>query len=139
VDVAAPASVLTDILQGALDGVLGFSVESDGKVAFDASQGFRVKLDCLVLGDVIERIRKRESFGEASLASMSDLLLLRAVTVADRGSDGDVLDFIWLLQRVVETGQFPQMDDEEQEWLRKALDRSLGKVGKFVYAAVLGL
>lgn len=70
---------------------------------------------------------------------MSDLLLLRAVTVVDRGSDGDVLDFQWLLSEVAKTGQFPEIDDGELEWLPKAVESCLGKLaGRLVVAALIG-
>ncbi|GIZ38760.1 hypothetical protein CKM354_000216400 [Cercospora kikuchii] len=66
-----------------------------------------------------------------------DLLLLRAVTVVDRGGDGDVLDFEWLLSEVVKTGQLPQLDEEELDWLVKAVESRLGTVGRLVVAAML--
>jgi hypothetical protein len=42
VDVAAPPSTLIEIWEGASTGALNFFIESDGKIAFDAPQGFRV-------------------------------------------------------------------------------------------------
>ncbi|KAK3670300.1 hypothetical protein LTR78_009854 [Recurvomyces mirabilis] len=119
-----------------------FSIESDGKIVFDASQGFRVTMDILELApsECVERIHAWVPLGEGSLASMSDLVLLRAVTVADRGSDGDILDFNWLLSRVVEMGYpFPEVDDGELEWLCMAVEVCFGGVvGRLVLAAVLG-
>jgi hypothetical protein len=140
VDVAAPPSALIDIWEGARVGALNFSIESDGKIAFDAPQGFRIKVDCIELtsGGCIERVHVRESFLGGSLASKSDLLLLRAVTVVDRGGDGDVLDFIWLLSEVAEMGQFPEIDDDELEWLCKAVETCLGGLGRLVVAAMIG-
>ena len=82
-------------------GALHFSLESDGKIAFDAPQGFRVRVDLIEIGNgCIERIYAAGPFYEGSVASKSDLLRLRAVTVVDRGSDGEVDDFRWLLSRV---------------------------------------
>ena len=46
---------------------------------------------------------------------MSDLLLLRAVTVVNRGRDGDILDFLWLLSEVAKEDHFPVVDEEELE------------------------
>ncbi|KAK3350561.1 hypothetical protein B0H65DRAFT_567180 [Neurospora tetraspora] len=42
---------------GASDGALNFSIESDGKIAFDAPQGFRVRLNIIEIGNgCIDRI-----------------------------------------------------------------------------------
>lgn len=139
VDVAAPLSALIDIWEGASGGALNFSIESDGKIAFDAPQGFRVRVNIIeVGGGCIERIHAAEPFSDGSVASMSDLLLLRAVTVVDRGGDGDIADFKWLLAEVARRGQFPAIDDEELQWLVRAGDSCLGKLGRLVIAAILG-
>ncbi|PPJ52369.1 hypothetical protein CBER1_10745 [Cercospora berteroae] len=138
VDVAAPSEALLDIWKGVNDGALQFSFESDGQIAFDAPQGFRLKLDILEIGaGPVERIHVTEPLYDGSVASVSDLLLLRAVTVVDRGGDGDVLDFEWLLSEVVKTGQLPQLDEEELGWLVKAVESRLGTVGRLVVAAML--
>ena len=84
----------------------------------------------------IERIHATQALGEGSLASVSDLLLLRAVTVVDRGSDGDILDFEWLLSRVTETDRLPVIDAEELNWLSRAMAICLGEVGCLVVAAI---
>ena len=106
VDVAAPPSVLIDIWEAISAGALNFSLELDGKIAFDAPQGFRVRIDLIQIGGgCIERIHVAEPFFEGSVASKSDLLRLRAVTVVDRGSDGEVDDFRWLLSEVAGEGQ----------------------------------
>lgn len=89
-DVAASSITLIEIWKGVSNGALNFSFESDGKIAFDAPQGFRPRVDIIDLtaGGCIERIHVRESYLGGSLASKSDLLLLRAVTVVDRGCEG---------------------------------------------------
>lgn len=69
---------------------------------------------------------------------MSDLLLLRAVTVVDRGVDGDIADFRWLLAEVARRGQFPAIDDEELGWLVRAGETCLGKLGLLVIVGILG-
>jgi hypothetical protein len=115
VDIAAPPSVLIDIWEAISAGALNFSLESDGKIAFDAPQGFRVRIDLIQIGDgCIERIHMAEPFFEGSVASKSDLLRLRAVTVVDRGSDGGVDDFRWLLSEVAREGQVPPALDQEE-------------------------
>jgi hypothetical protein len=75
VDVAAPPSVLIDIWEAVSAGALNFSLESDGKIAFDAPQGFRVRIDLIQIGNgCIERIHVAEPFFEGSVASKSNLL-----------------------------------------------------------------
>ncbi|KAM3414611.1 hypothetical protein BST61_g9770 [Cercospora zeina] len=138
VDVAAPSEAIIDIWKGVEDGALQFSFESDGQMAFDAPQGFRLKLDILEIGArPVERIHVAEPLYDGSVASASDLLLLRAVTVVDRGSNGDILDFEWLLSEVVSIGLLPQIDEEELGWLVKAVESCLGTVGRLVVAALL--
>lgn len=123
-----------------LAGALNFSQHPDGKIAFDAPQGFLVYLDLIMIedGGVVERIHVRESLMEGSLASVSDLLLLRAVTVVERGSDGDVLDFQWLLSRVTEMGELPKLDAKQLGYLCKAAEACLAEMGCLVIAAILG-
>ena len=130
-DVAAPPEALIDIWEGVSAGAPRFSLETDGKIAFDAPQGFRVRLDLI-------RIHATEPFRGASVASMSDLLRLRAVTVVERGSDGEVDDFRWLLWGVAREGQvLPGLDDQELEYVMGA-GACLGVLDRLVLAAVLG-
>ncbi|KAK2805309.1 hypothetical protein FQN50_006210 [Emmonsiellopsis sp. PD_5] len=140
VDVAGPAEVLTgSIGQAVMDGAPNFSFESNGKISFDAPQGFRVSIDLIQIGDsCIERIHSAEPLFEGSVASKLDLLRLRAVTVVDRGSDGECQDFRWLLSEVARAGQvLPGLDDEELEYVSKAGD-CLGLLDRLVLGAVLG-
>ncbi|KAI3558489.1 hypothetical protein CABS03_08555 [Colletotrichum abscissum] len=103
------------ILVGA--GLKDFTVEADGKIAFDAPQGFRVRMDVLEIGNgCIERIHATESFLGGSVASTSDLLRLRAKTVVERGGDGEVDDFRWLLLLAARNGHvLPLLDNDEVE------------------------
>lgn len=139
-NVAAPPSVLIEIWEAVSAGALNFSLESDGKIAFDAPQGFRVSIDLIQIGDgCIERIHVAEPFHECSVASNSDLLRLRALTVVDRGSDGEVDDFRWLLSEVASEGQvLPALDQEELEYVSRAGESCLGGLGRLVLGAVLG-
>ncbi|KIW79984.1 hypothetical protein Z517_06599 [Fonsecaea pedrosoi CBS 271.37] len=142
VDVAAPSSALTDIWKGILAGAPNLSFESDGKISFDAPrQDIRIRVDLLEIGNgCIERIHVTEPFFEGSVASVSDLLRLRAVTVVDRGSDGEVEDFQWLLSRVACMGQLlPELGDEELKCMRGAGESSLGKLDRLVLGAVLSV
>ncbi|MCJ1483802.1 geranylgeranyl pyrophosphate synthetase [Schaereria dolodes] len=129
VDVAAPPSVLIQILEAVSAGAPNFSLESDGKIAFDAPQRFRVRIDLIQIGnECIERIHVVEPFHEGSLTSTSDFLRLRAVTVVDRGSDGEVDDFRWLLSGVAGEGQNKVLDQEELEYMGKAGKSCLGRI-----------
>lgn len=137
-DIAAPPAALIDIWEGVSNGALNFSFKSDGKIAFDAPQGFRVHLDITQIDDgCIERIHATEPLYDGSVASMSDLLVLRAVTVVDPGKDGDVLDFDWLLSEVARRGEaFPRLDEEELEYLWLAVESRLGELaGRMVVYA----
>jgi hypothetical protein len=112
VDVFAPPSALINIWEAALAGALNFSIESDGKIAFDAPQG--------------------------SVASKSDLLILRAVTVVDRGSDGEKEDFRWLLAEVARKCQIlPRLEEEELEYVRRSGEPCLGRLDCLLLGAVL--
>lgn len=95
----APSNVLQDICKGVMYGALSYPHEPDVKIAFDTSQEIRVRIDLIQTGDAIERIHATVHFFEGSVASMSDLLRLRTMTVVDRGSDGEVEDFRWLLSK----------------------------------------
>lgn len=139
VDVAAPSSLLIDIWKGVQSGAHNFGLELDGKIAFDAPQGFIVRLDLIEIGEgCIESIHATEPFYEGSVASMSELLRLRAVTVVDRGSDGDVDDFRWLLSRAVESGQIlPGYGKGDLECVLQAGEFSLGRLDRLVLWAIL--
>ncbi|KAI1774358.1 hypothetical protein F4818DRAFT_452366 [Hypoxylon cercidicola] len=129
VDVAAPPGPLIDILEAVAAGAPSFSLETDGKISYDAPQGFRVQVDLLQIGGelgCIEQIHAIEPFHEGSVASSSDLLRLRAATVVDRGDDGDILDFLWLLSKAVGIGQrLPELDSEELECMVEAAESCL--------------
>ncbi|KAI8630959.1 hypothetical protein F5Y19DRAFT_483593 [Xylariaceae sp. FL1651] len=139
VDVVAPPSVLTDFWEAIQAGAPNFSLESDGKIAFDTPQGFRVRIDMIEIGSgCIERIHETVPFYEGAVTSMSDLLRLRAVTVVDRGSDGDRQDFRWLLSRVAEAGQIlPKLNHQE---LKDVLgtEECLGRLDRLVLIAIIG-
>ncbi|KAG7414551.1 hypothetical protein Forpe1208_v007338 [Fusarium oxysporum f. sp. rapae] len=139
VDVAAPPAALIDIWEGVSSGAQSFSLESYGKIAFDAPQGFHARLNLIEIGNgCIERIHVAEPFRGASVASMSDLLRLRAVTVVERGSDGEVDDFRWLFECVARDGQvLPGLDNQELEYVMGA-GACLGVLDRLVLTAVLG-
>lgn len=132
---------MDDIASKILDGAQGFQLDPDGKIVYDASLGFRVSVDLIELGPggIIEQLHTRTPFLGGSLASMSDLLLLRAVAVVDRGADGDFLDFEWLLGRVAVSEGFPGISDGELCWLRRAADLVVGhSLSWLIVAAIIG-
>lgn len=58
--------------------------------------------------------------------------------MADRGGEGDVLDFNWLLEKVVITGQLLSwVDGDELAWLCRAVESCLGRAGLFVVAGLV--
>ncbi|KAJ5751638.1 hypothetical protein N7520_008555 [Penicillium odoratum] len=71
VDVTAPKDVIIDIFKNVMDGALNFSLQPDGNIQFDCSQGSSVQVEFLQIGDVIKRIHAVEPFFEGFVASMS--------------------------------------------------------------------
>ncbi|KAJ5657384.1 uncharacterized protein N7484_001033 [Penicillium longicatenatum] len=92
----------------------------------------------LELGDIIKRIHVAEPFFEDSVASMSDLLILRAETVVNRGSNGDAADFRWVLSEVARAGQIlKRLSSDELEYIRNAKKSFLGRLDCLVLYSVL--
>lgn len=59
------------------------------------------------------------------------------MTVVDRGSDGEVADFKWLLLEVMRAGQLlPGLDDEDAECIIEAGGTCLGRLDRLVLFAV---
>jgi hypothetical protein len=103
-------------------------------IEFHASQDFVVHLELLQLGGgFVDSIAVYEPFYDGFIASRADLLALRGVTVADRGKDGDFLDFKFLLRTTVKKGLLlPQLDES----MLAALKEAAGKLS-WVDALVL--
>lgn len=138
-DVAGPPYILTQIWSKVLAGTERFSLESDGKIAYDASQGFRVRMDLLKIGNgCIEHLHEVGPFLGASIASKSDLLRLRAMAVVDRGNLGETNDFTWLLAAVARYCQvLPKLDKDELEYIVGA-GNYIGVLDRLVLVSVLG-
>ncbi|KAF3384720.1 hypothetical protein F1880_001921 [Penicillium rolfsii] len=138
VDVAAPKDVIIDIFKKVMDGALNFLLQPDGNIQFDCSKEFIIQLEILQIGGAIERIHAAVPFFEGSVASMSDLLRMRAETVVDRGSDGDLLDFKWLLSEVAKRGEIlPKLNENELVLCREAGVMCLGRLDRLVFFSVL--
>jgi hypothetical protein len=70
----------------------------------------------------VDSIAACEPFHDGFIASRADLLALRGVTVADRGGDGDLVDFKFLLRTTAEKGSLlPRLDEDVVEALKKAV------------------
>ena len=83
----------------------------------------------------MESIAASEPFHDRFLASRADLLVLRGVTVAGRGDDGDLLDFRWLLETAAEWGSLlPRLDRDKVEAFKEVAGMLLvGGFGSFGY------
>ncbi|VUC21460.1 unnamed protein product [Clonostachys rosea] len=140
IDIAAPASVISVVLNAIIDGTAGFTLESDAKVAYDCIAGFRIRVDFLEIGaGIIDQIHGIQPLGNGSVASLADLMLLRATTVIYRGDDGDIWDLQWLFSEVARSGVLlPPIGEEELQNLCRAGERCLGKCGLLFFAAILG-
>ncbi|OGM44492.1 hypothetical protein ABOM_006742 [Aspergillus bombycis] len=139
VDVAAPMNVLLDIWVGVTANNPEFTLEPDGTICFNARQGFPVQINLIQIGDgPIDRIYNAEPFFEGSVASVSDLLRLRAMSYVDRGKFGDDVDFQWLLSEVARGGEvLPELDNEERAYIAKAGSSLLGRAERLVLLSVL--
>jgi hypothetical protein len=105
VDVAASLEAHNSLLEAIRQGARNFKVDSTSTIVFDSRQGFTVNLESLELGgSFIETVAAIEPFHEGFVASLSDLLVFRAVTVVDRGDNRDWEDFYWLLESMAKTG-----------------------------------
>lgn len=104
-DIAASPAAINHFRGAVLDGARNFKIDSSNMIEFDSRQGFLIKMELLELGgSFVESITTSVPFPEGLVASVMDLFLLRAVTVADRGNKRDVEDFKWLLGQMCETG-----------------------------------
>lgn len=98
VDVVASPAAIYHFRQAVLEGARRFKIDPSNLVEFESRQGFPVNMELLELGgSFVDSITKSIPFPEGLVASIVDLFLLRAVTVADRGNARDVRDFKWLL------------------------------------------
>lgn len=65
-------------------GVFNFNFESAGKIIFDVPQDFQIAIDFIAIGTgCIERICVAEIFYENSIASKSDLLMLKTADASE--------------------------------------------------------
>jgi len=75
----ASLDALTNLWEAVETGASGFSVKPDSKIAFHAPQGFRVRVDMVLIGDgCVEQIYETAPFYEGAVASMSDLVGIKS-------------------------------------------------------------
>jgi uncharacterized membrane protein len=135
VDVAASSEAILCFHDAIASGATQFKRRDPLQtIEFHASQDFVVHLELLQLGGgFVDSIAVYEPFYDGFIASRADLLALRGVTVADRGKDGDFLDFKFLLRTTVKKGLLlPQLDES----MLAALKEAAGKLS-WVDALVL--
>nr|POE59175.1 hypothetical protein CFP56_24445 [Quercus suber] len=139
-DVAGSPRALADVWEAVpLERALDFTQTSDDHIAFDGPPGFRIYVDLIELGgEIIQQIHQPISLYGGWIASMPDLLLLRAVKVVNDGKDGDKLDLLWLLSKVARTTRFLRIEADEVGYLQQAVESCLGKSGCWVVAALIG-
>lgn len=87
---------------------------------------------------IIRTINATTPVHGASAASKSDLLWLRAATVAERSKSSDLDDFIWLFYQISSHGEtVPALGEQELEFVVDTGAR-LGTLTRLLLAAVIG-
>lgn len=77
VGIAALPDVLFKLWEAFRTGAQNFSIEPGGKIAYDTSQDFRVRIDTVIFGDkntCIDTIYVTDDLWDGSVASKSSLL-----------------------------------------------------------------
>lgn len=93
-DFAAGEEAMDAFLQQVLARQNGFKYDDDGSIMFWSSLGFFVPVDLLILGgDFIESVNAVQKIESGIVASVPDLMLLRATTIEERGDSQDLDDF----------------------------------------------
>ena len=139
VDVAATSEAILCFHDAIASGTTQFKCRDPSQtIEFRGSQDFVVRLELLQLGGgFVDSIAAHEPFYDGFIASRADLLALRGVTVADRGEDGDLLDFKFLLRTAVEKGSLlPQLDESMLAALKEATGK-LSWVDALVLSGIL--
>ncbi|UKZ93280.1 uncharacterized protein TrAFT101_008200 [Trichoderma asperellum] len=139
VDILGPADAFIEIWNAIELGVAGFSLEADGRIAFDSKQNFRVRVDLLEASEYVGQIYTTAPYFGASLASKMDLLRLRATTIVERQEDGDMVDFRWLLGEVAREGEsLPKLNKREiGNFL--VVGTQIGQLDRLILAAIMGM
>jgi hypothetical protein len=124
VDVAASSETILHFHDAIASGTTQFRCRDPSQtIEFHCSHNFIIHLELLQIGGgFVDSIAACEPFHDGFIASRADLLALRGVTVADRGDDGDLVDFKFLLRTTAEKGSLlPRLDEDVVEALKKAV------------------
>ena len=99
VDIAGTAETLSFLWAAAEAGIGGFQKGKDERISWlDPSRDWKVPIDiCEQGGGWVPLLQSAHQFRNGYMATISDLLLVRATTVLDRGDIQDYEDFGFLL------------------------------------------
>jgi hypothetical protein len=111
--------------------------DTNETIEFSSRQDSIVTVEILQLGGpFVESINAVEPFLGGFVTSLADLLCRRAVTVANRGDDGDLADFYSLFELMVEKGLYIELGAERLELLGR-LKRQLSRYERILLSALL--
>ncbi|KAF2181181.1 hypothetical protein K469DRAFT_590445, partial [Zopfia rhizophila CBS 207.26] len=139
VDVAATSEAILYFHGAIASGTTQFKCGDPSQtIEFHCSQDFIVHLELLRIGGgFVDSIAAYEPFRDGFIASRVGFLALRGVTVADRGEDGDLLDFKFLLRTTAGRGSIlPRLDWRTAEALKKVAGK-LSWVDALVLSGIL--
>lgn len=116
-DFAAGEEAMDAFLQVVLARQNGFKYDDDGSIMFWSSLGFFVPVDLLILGgDLTESVNAVQKIESGIVASVPDLMLLRATTIEERGDSQDLDDFSDLMNLArAKSLRFRLLNQEEME------------------------
>lgn len=98
-DFAAGQEAMNAFLKVVQAGLNGFKRDDDGSIVFWSRLGFFVPVDLLILGgDFVESVNAVQQIDSGFVASVPDLINLRAITIEGRGYSQDFEDFIYLMK-----------------------------------------
>lgn len=114
-DFAAGQGAMNAFLKVVQAGQNGFKRDDDESIMFWSSLGFFVPVDLLVLGgDFVESVNAVQQIDSGFVASVPDLMNLRAITIEERGDSQDFEDFIDLMKLALDKGiRFGLLKQEE--------------------------
>lgn len=98
-DFAAGQEAMNAFLEVVMNKERGFKMDDDFTVIYWTSYEFYVPIDLLILGgDFVAYVESLQRLESGFLASIPDLLLLRSITIEERGDDKDLDDFVDLMR-----------------------------------------
>ena len=98
-DFAAGREAMNAFLKVVMNKERGFKMDDDFTVTYWTSYEFFVQIDLHILGrDFVTYVESLQRLESGFLASIPDLLLLRSITIEERGVDKDLDDFVDLMR-----------------------------------------